>query len=539
MGVTEWEDRLELLTSNEFNKKYTVEYTFTVDGSTVGTYTQTGATLVEFEDYNIKTYTYGKRLGYNRIESLSEYHNNNEFTNIKMYKGNIYADADKISELGGKLSIPNVNNSLLYDLNSVYINDKVLYNDGYSNNTIGAGYNLLNNGLPDPVDTKEEAVSEFIELMTGKRFNIEDFISFAEWLLYYDIYRYNINTAHVFYVEDDIVYINAVQDPVKIMKAVDSADALSYLETCKEYLDFVSESIEYNNYAYELMSEDGVLTEVDLFDAYYMVWEIWYVMKSEQVADASELPDTYYLDYYADGRKSIEMNKVTSFIPIEKEISAQSLSDFYTYETIDVYEPDEIESVLSDLGLAKDSLKVYEVTKSQSIDVTDTIADDLVDCLKEDFGSEVYEAFCEYIINNFVTYNATVTSIKDNDNSQKNTDVDVYGDELEIPLELLDTANLGEINEISQLWYAGNMVYYLLQYEGYSSERAEMLHHGALIYTNITSYRAGSSYGESVFEKMYSLEYDELYKTSLGSVIFAKVPDQIEEQDRIVTEEAG
>ena len=192
-------------------------------------------------------------------------------------------------------------------------------------------------------------------------------------------------------------------------------------------------------------------------------------------------------------------------------------------------------TVISEIGLSQDAVKVSRIVKEAEIEINDTTKEDLIACLKNEFGSDVYDAFYQYIEDEFITYGTKLVSVDENDSSQKNTEVDVYKDELEIPLNLFDTNALGKKNEISQLWYAGNFADYLIPYKNSYKTDNVILQNGKEIYIDYTSYRADGGYMDTPLEKMYSMQYDQLYKVSFGSVVFAKAPEQIEMKDNIVS----
>ncbi len=312
-GITEWEDILDFLESEEVSKNYTVKYTLSDSDNNSATFTQSGAVMVDYDDYDFNppnSYLYGKRLGYNRIEDLSSYHQNDVYNYIKMFKGDIYVDADKISELEGSLILPNKNNSLLYYLNSVYVNGDVLYNDGYSNNTIDSGYNLLNSVLPEFEDTEDDAVMEFINIMTGKTYVEDDFSLQDDYYSYLHYYE-NINFlfGHTFTVDDKIINVNAYNqyvygedDPALIteceetdwktlynnttsdeqwfsfesavlpeIKVADmdfdsAAEYSDYLNKYYVYLKFISNAFEVYDNVYDIMAGDNVLTGASMYN---------------------------------------------------------------------------------------------------------------------------------------------------------------------------------------------------------------------------------------------------------------------------------
>ncbi len=278
--------------------------------------------------------------------------------------------------------------------------------------------------------------------------------------------------------------------------------------------------------------------------------EIFYAVNDEGCSDVSELSDYWGVYLYnadSDTYEYIQFNEITSIVPVNSEISNEYLG-LWSFEQIsDAFnypcDASGVISMVEAIDISADSLKLWRVTNKKEISISPTTATDIISCLKNEFGIEAYDAFIKYIKDNFVTYNDKVTSINVNDVSQKNESVDVYADELKVSLGLLETNELGYKNNITQLWYAGNLINYLLPEKNSYNYEGEMLYHGKIIKYGYNKLDVGSNFGYvDGLEKMYHLKYneeysEELWNTALGTVVFAKVPSQIDKQDEIVTDE--
>lgn len=583
-GLNDWKDRFAQLTSKDLHRKYTVEYKLTVDGQVEGEYKQTGASVTDYDDYNTDSYMWGKRLEYNRIEELADYHQENNYSDLKMFKGDIYVDASKLSSMNGKLVLPNDNKSALFEINSMYVNDKVLYNDGYSKNTFVSGYNLLKNGLPELVNTKDAAVEKFIELLTGFQYTDSDFETYTDYNLYYDVYcEINKSGGHILNVGDTLFKINAYNyydddpsyyNPINMIKAeemsfeeaysnrksdeeeffwksiktpaiqmsdtgiTESSEFLEYVNARYKYLDFVA-SVADSYKRYRLMSGDEVIAEISANDVAGILYILSEYIEEQQIKDCAELSDDYVFTYtgeYSWLYEEVQANKVTAIVPIQEEIEMPgNMSSAFTYISYTI-DADELAPAIDAVGLEQDAVKVFGVTKEVNLPINNTIKEDLVNSIKNEFGNDTYEAFYKYIEEEFVTFGSKLESVVENDSSQKNTEVDVYKQDLEIPLELFETDNLGTKNEISQMWYAGNFVDYIIPYKNSYETDSTILQNGKPIFIDYTCYKTDEGYWDAPLDKVFSMKYDELYVVSFANVVFAKTPAQIAEKEGVVSD---
>lgn len=588
-GITDKSEIVEYLTSEELSRQCTIKYTLT-DGNNTEEYEQTGGSFYvwEVDAYKPPTlYAMGKRIRYNRIEDLAELHESNEFKHLKMYKGNMYVDADNLAVLGDTLNIPNVNNLGLFELNSVYVNDSNLYNDGYSANRVVNGYNLLDYILPEPVDTEAEAVDEFINILTGKMYTEDDFATEKQYYSYYNNYSYVNNWyGHSYMLGDKLITIDAYNDyedyaadsdtemyPMCIIKSFSanftdaynsgeyddtyfmwqssvipdvSINDLDYddLKSLEGYFRFLYECFGSYEAVYSIMTGDENALECDLSGMAELLNLIANALYDEECASISELPDDYtYYDWNTE--TEIVLNSITDVVPI-KTILENEYMESYKFSDISVdnsyyYDADEIEGVLNSIGLSKDGLKIWFDESSVFVPFDsnqEQYEAAFIDAMKDNYGEEAYAAFEKYVSDNFVTHDNYIISITEEDSSQKNTDIDVYAYELGIPLTFFDVSALGEENIISRLWYAGNEKNYLLPVQGVLTDEV-VLYHGEYINVDyIVS--ALSDYGamDVDFGKVYELKYDGMWNDKLGTIIFAKVPDRIAAQEEILSNAA-
>ncbi len=576
MGITDGNAIIDYLTSTDLNKDYTVKYTLTDNSNAATEYIQTGVSLYDYEIEKYGTsYVYGKKLGYNRIESLTEYHAAGEFDYIKMYKGNIYVDAGSLAELGTTLNIPNDNNSGLYYLNSVYVNDEILYNDGYSKNNAETGYQLLGCVLPSPVESKNEAVEEFTNIMLGKIYEFDDF---ADVDSYYEYYwaRDEINSfnGHLIDLGNESIIIKAYNDydnlyseflPIKIYMA-DNGNLLEAYEkcdsddcfiwdsvvlpeiavgntTCEEieaymtYLNYISVglNLDYEEAVYTLMVDGKPLGTFGLGTINYIMELIWENLYwDDEAGVTSELSSSY--TYYDSVYGEIVLNTITGIVPVKAELTCNNtaVDKFSTADDSNMYgcSIDELEEILDNIGLSSDSMKVWIIKQEATVDYNEdytVLAAAFKNTLKEEFGDSAYEEFLNYVTDNFVTHKLFVNSVQVNDASQLNTKTDVYGEELEIPLSLFGEIELGKENLISQLWYAGSENGYIVPV------RMEISNKEMLVDGKYKNWGYDNLYSNKIFDELYYSAYNRILNARRGTVIFAKVPDLIEEQERIVS----
>ena len=119
------------------------------------------------------------------------------------------------------------------DFRTVYVNENVLYNDGYSKNEIEMGYNIMNYTLPSLVNTKEEAVEKFIEILVGKTYEGEDFATSTDYELYDRLYwsednkRYEVNRNGIIEiptVEGDVIDLPRLYQKAETNISVDAGN---------------------------------------------------------------------------------------------------------------------------------------------------------------------------------------------------------------------------------------------------------------------------------------------------------------------------
>lgn len=561
------ETMAELLLSEEYVNQYCIKYTLSDSlGNTTGC-TKTNISLYDYEmDAYIPQppglYLFGKRVGYNRIEDLSQYHINGKYEHLKMYKGNIYVNADELTELGEELSIPNVNKSGLYNLNSVYIDGEILYNDGYSKNNIISGFNLLDYVIPSPVDTKNEAVDEFLEIICGKYYTSSDFSSWEEYDRYFATY-YQINNymGHTYKSGDYLMTVNAFSEyeygvyyPTRIIKSesmsfvaacenyndkaftwqsigIPEIDVTtlneSYAQALREYIIWTSNEFDSEDIIYEIMSGDEVVSRCSVYNAGALFYSIADALNNEGCNTISELPDdSTYFAY--DIEKNVKLNTITDIVPVSDVLE----NDYMEIKYLSNYDVNDVKNILDDVGLEYDALKVWLQIKEEVISYSATYKDDLVNTLINEFGADAFTDFVRYIEDNFVTQDNYLVSVTENDASQKNTNVDVYNEELKIPLSFFENAELGAEKIISQFWYAGYEKSYLVPIHS-SNAGEKIIYYGEYIHKDYERYAPTMMPISNMLGKIYELKYDRIWNTALGTVVLAKVPDQIEEQNNI------
>ena len=584
-GMTDWETRYNFLMSDNLVGKYTMKYTLSDNEDNIAEYIQDNAVLVNYEAYGDNSDSYGPGIkigieaGYNRIENLIGYHEAADFSHIRMYRGDIYVDADKLYELGGVLKLPNVNNSGLYDINSVYINEEVLYNDGYSKNTMEIGYNVMDYVLPSLVATKEEAANKFIEILMGKTYVSEDFATDSDYSLYNSLYLDKIQNgmtiafgdsfmeivpssygdpAYIYKMgnlsfgeayanrESDWDYFSAVSAPLPkyIMSEIsfsEHEEFVQYIEDHRCYLGLLNTMFYSEDVVYNIVTDDGVVG-IRLWQMIEILWEVSELMQdNDEIVDWSALEGytySYWDDDFCDWRE-VAFTDMKSIIPASdcENISGYESSGMSFAEiswNVDC-EASEVVNLAIAVGVNPDDLIVYSTMEREEA----TTSEEFETAVKNIFGEETYEQLIEYICNEYVTYTTDVSIVENND-TQKDVSVDVYAETLDIPLTFFDTTQLGKDYRINQLWYAGNLSSYLLM-DKYPNvdflssyiESEEVLMHGELTEVYWNRYLTGDSYNFIPIERLYSLKYGELYKAEFGTVKFAKIPAQIPAQTEL------
>ncbi|MDE6233433.1 MAG: hypothetical protein K2M60_08845, partial [Lachnospiraceae bacterium] len=117
------EKAFSFLTSAKNIGKLSVKYTLTDEDGKTGIETVKGYSALssEVDPYSGVS---GYKLNYSRIENMADYHSQNTYNYLKMYKGDLYADADKISDLSedNTITLPNYNRTGLCNMNSINVN---------------------------------------------------------------------------------------------------------------------------------------------------------------------------------------------------------------------------------------------------------------------------------------------------------------------------------------------------------------------------------------------------------------------------------
>ncbi len=580
MNDIDWSKVVDYLSSKEMNKKFTIKYTLKDASDNSAEYIDTGVSVYNYQvdDYSPpEAYLYGKRVGYNRIEDLSSLHDNDEYNYIKMYKGNIYVNADSLTALGDTLNIPNANNSELYYINSVLINDDIMYNDGYAAMDLQSGYNICEGAFPQLMETEDDAIEGFLDIMTGKYYVESDFDTTEEYYKYQNSYwMVNYFLGHTFEYGDNRYSIYAYNEYEDIANGSDFiangcvgmdkkavfVDAFNSGEHEEDYFCWDSAAIpeislvslnsenidDYYNYistictgfgvsydstkAYKVMSGDTVVAEWTLDVTKALLESISYAFLDGYTMD--NIPDNYAV-YDRWTYTSLQINTITDLVPINDIYKNNNdWAGYYLFEEINEnngfnINADEMESLLQAVGLNKSDMTIWlEVDYNYipySSDYTE-FKNAIIQAVKTNYGEDVYEAFRAYILEEYVVLSKKINFSEDDD-SDKNTSVDVYAEELKIPLSYFDVTALGKKNAISQLWYLGHDENFLMPVEGYYNNSKEILYHGKYLSIGYNRVRFSSYYYDSPLETVYNLEYDYIYETALGTVVFAKVPDQI------------
>ena len=175
------------LLSESVNGKLYIRFTLEDGSGNTGTEILSGYRM---SDCMANTSSYnggiGSRLGYSRIEDMTDYHKGNTYNYLKMYKGNLYVDVDKIGSLGGSITLPNYNNTNLINMNSLCVGNNRVWYDGLKNITVTESYNIGNNSkylFPDgAINTIDDAIYYFLLLCNRgeTEYNEQKFLSFLE-----------------------------------------------------------------------------------------------------------------------------------------------------------------------------------------------------------------------------------------------------------------------------------------------------------------------------------------------------------------------
>lgn len=114
---------------------------------------------------------FGYCLDYSRIEDMNAYRGSDDYSNLKLYRGDIYVDADKIGESETVLTLPDYNRTGLAQRNSLSVNDQGAWDDGTGQITVTDRYNIVGDAysevaiFPDgALNSLEEAMERCLEL---------------------------------------------------------------------------------------------------------------------------------------------------------------------------------------------------------------------------------------------------------------------------------------------------------------------------------------------------------------------------------------
>lgn len=114
---------------------------------------------------------FGYCLDYSRIEDMSAYRGSDDYSKLKLYRGDIYVDADKIAESETVLTLPDYNRTGLAQRNSLSVNGQGAWDDGSGQITVTDRYNIVGGAyspaaiFPDgALNSLEEAMEYCLEM---------------------------------------------------------------------------------------------------------------------------------------------------------------------------------------------------------------------------------------------------------------------------------------------------------------------------------------------------------------------------------------
>ena len=588
---------VEGLMSEEYASSYSIEYTYEDDNEYAGANKVerivSGVGLKDYELVDLNNYDHGKKVEYNRLENLTTYRTEGEFDYLKMYKGGIYIDVDKLPTQSDSIVIPNLNRTQLLTLNSMYLNDKVLYNDGMTYNEIDVGYNLYDVCVPYSVETEDEAVEAWFDMlnidygvdlpsydsyeMDNTRYDlysidllslsdiyIRMYIDYIESEKAYFIHKYEDKTIGdeseaLLLGENKEIYIKGISLPeIDLTQEFETGREFSeYIWAYADYLSFVLYCYETEmgyETAYEIVMNNGESLEVSVYD----VKELFLDIAGNIIVEPEEgEEDDYY--YYGDPTHSIreiegeirisyeytgyDYDMIESIRPIgngfdearatvywhDIEWNYDSVNDCTAYETVC--------DIFANIGFNFEELEVIMDTESYSV-LMDNQANEGVRQVLKDINSDqdnengIYDEFIQYLKDEVVTFGAKVNYVEAGNSSQMNTSMDISGDSISIPIDMFDASMLGKRNVINQLWYAGNSNNFYVQV--LDDEGETILHNGKEV--KVKWVRADTSWHnysriDTLMGQLVALPWKEyLWSTQAAEIIFAKAPDAIEPQ---------
>ena len=436
------------LLSDEYKGSYSIEYTYEDNNEYAGDNkvksTVSGVEIKEYTVSDMDTYDYGKKVEYNRLEDLSSYREDDEFDYIKMYKGSIYVDVDKLPTQSDRLLLPNLNRTQLLALNSMYVNEQVLYNDGMTANDIDVGYNLYNTCIPNSVESVDEAIAAWFDMLNSDYgVDMPDYNSDEMESARYKLYQtgmldmgdvhirmnmgyYEGEDAYLIYVyedktiEDEAASLIAGEDKEIVLKGMElpeiditqefnsGQEFRDYVEACRDYLYFVKYC--YNSYegddsgiiyepAYAIVMTDGHRIELSLYQLIDVINELTYAIivepeEGEELGE-DEQPTTSIRDieneiriiYDYTGYKYNMIDKIVLtenvFDNAERTIYWENVEDNYgyLYEGITAY--DVLSERFANVGLNFEELEVMVRTEKHGVLLDENAKDEVMQILKE------------------------------------------------------------------------------------------------------------------------------------------------------------
>ena len=554
------------LLSENMNGKLYIRLTLTDGNGKTGTEILSGYNMT---DLYMDTYSgqIGLVLGYSRIEDMTDYHEENTYDYLKMYKGNLYIDADKIGALKGSIALPNYNNTNLRNMNSIYIDNNRVWYDGLKNITITESYNINSGIFPEgAITTMDDAIYHYLFLCNSETEteDEEGFLKLLKSLGYekddygsdelFDDAKYTwISAVKYGFLKSDREYDFISLDKQYVYKKegtdisfesyiigdlsdteedfwnsndymVDSLSLPSIplnisnsgeelrekLNKYKEYLDEMKNFLYYNGFSY-IIYEDLYSGEFENTDKskYYTLDDV--------ITIVDEIIDLLDNDVTDLSGLSGELEDLIGFRATFDDYSFEYKS-FYFYD-----KPDALMDIASELGI-KTGIKGYYIKEQ----VLDEISE-IMSYLRENDG--LIDSFGEELISKvMISRKHCELNIEESSHTMSELPVVVDSDEIRIPLQLLNQ-NLGKDNIISNYYYAAaNKNTWIWSVKSYKQSEGTMLYKGEKKlwgYQKFQIMPGNTLPNEFYWHVIPYSSIDALYYNELTNMKFAKKPGMV------------
>lgn len=535
------ETSFEQITSAENACKLCVKYTLSDDKGNVDTQTVYGYTLY---GYNAKNYDLiAQLLNYSRIEDMSDYHGTGTFNEVKMYKGDLYTDADKIGTVSD-ITIPNYNKTNLYHMNSMELNNADIWDDGGDKYTITKdGWNIYTGGgtykiFPDEtLKTYDEAKNAFCKLCCGN--NFEKFIS-----------EFNVNYSGEEYENAKQGYENN-SFSIEIVSGDDNIYNIS--KECDSNIKVEYYTCDYST-DYDLNDEFRLakieLPYIPVADPSLNITSYKNMMSYiNRILSNLGFNEVYYRGVYAYSHEEEQFDIKGMIEELDNIINSGSAGDLIGFEPVnDIIDLDnsviynggyivgcikQVNRNAGQLGIESGIKGYFTAKNSADIDSSS----DFESYMKE---NNIYEDFMNRIVKKGIISHIYEVSTKKRSQEVSEQCV-VDSDSIKIPLKYFNQ-ELGQDNIISRNYYVFPYNEIKIQKFGQSFREGTGLYHGT-----------ESTYGYETYEFPNLLFYNEnyeyygsneiipysptsgLYHNELTNLKFAKVPDMVESEDEYCT----